>query len=63
MDYEYICMDCLERFNTEPPFHNEPKKCPNCKGHDICTVEIYERNQIINDREEHREDKRLTLKE
>lgn len=58
-DYVYICMDCLERFNTSPPFHEEPKHCPNCEGHDVTTVESYERNQEINDRESHREDKRL----
>ena len=51
MDYEYICLDCLERFNTEPPLHLEVKHCPCCGGHDICTVEIYERNQLINAQE------------
>ncbi len=45
MDEEYICMDCGERFDSEPPFHEEPKHCPNCGSHDITTLEIYERHQ------------------
>ena len=60
-DYSYICMDCFERFNTAPPFHFEPKKCPysSCQSHDIMTTEIYDRNQEINAAEDCKEDIRL----
>lgn len=59
MDREYICMDCLEDFDTEPPYHLEVKHCPYCGSHDICTTEIYNRNEQANADDEQNEEMRL----
>jgi len=53
MDKEYICQSCGHTFNSEPPFHDKPKKCPRprCSSDEITTIEEYDEAMRINARE------------
>jgi len=45
MEPEYICGSCGHTFDSEPPFHDRPKKCPHCRSEEIKTIE--ENNAVM----------------
>jgi len=44
-DKEFICTSCGHTFDSEPPFHERPKKCPRtrCRNNEITTIEEYDK--------------------
>jgi len=52
-DEEYICQSCGHTFNSEPPFHERPKRCPRkkCKSDEITTIQEYDETMQINSKE------------
>ncbi len=44
MEPEYICVSCGHTFDSEPPFHDRPKKCPRkrCRSDEIQAIEEYD---------------------
>ena len=47
---EYICGSCGHTFNSEPPFHEIPKKCPRtrCGSKEVSTIEEYNEAMKVN---------------
>ena len=46
MEPEFICGSCGHTFDSEPPFHIRPKKCPHCGDtQEIKTIE--EHNAVM----------------
>ena len=50
---EYICCSCGHTFNSEPPFHEEPKECPRprCGSDEVSTIEEYDKAMNVNSKE------------
>lgn len=59
-DSEYYCQDCGEVFGTEPPFHDEPTKCPfnSCGSTDIISEPQHQLDVQTNAEDEQAEEMR-----
>lgn len=44
MEPEFICVSCGHTFDSEPPFHDKPEKCPRelCGSDEIQTMKDYD---------------------
>lgn len=58
-DLEYYCRDCGETFGTEPPFHDEPTKCPFCESTDIISESQHQLDVQANAADEQAEEFRI----
>lgn len=60
-DTEYYCRDCGETFDAEPPYYNEPTKCPffSCQSTDIITESQHQLDVQANAADEQAEEFRI----